>query len=85
MVYAFYHKRTSKVFFGTNLKTIERKSGIKYHKLVYWFNNGTVVKETEEFIILKGELLKGNQRAPQSSPGFSSSDKPESFEEELLK
>ncbi len=74
MVYAFYDKKTEKLTVVTNLMAIVELSGVKYHTLRYWFRNGTDEKKTEDFIIWKTAIVKGNQKVTKKKG--QSSDRP---------
>ena len=64
MAYSYYNKRNGDIVISTNLKAIQEVSALDYNKLTYWFRNGTNIKETTDFIILKADLTKGRQTAP---------------------
>ena len=49
----------------TNLKAVERLTGMKYHRLRAAFNNGDTRMDTREYTIYKTELIKGKQTAPE--------------------
>ena len=74
---------------ATNLRAIEKKSGIPYNKLSYWFRNGTILKDTDEFFILKSaSIIKGKQKfnkKGQSSEGPTSEPEDSDYFEKLLK
>jgi len=82
MAFSYYNKDTQKGAITTNLRAIEAVSGISYNTLTSWFRNGTNVKVTENFIILKSELIKGRQQPPPKEEPKQSSDRPEAEPED---
>lgn len=77
MAFSYYNRNTQKGAIATNLRAIEKVSGISYNTLTSWFLNGAEVKVTENFIILKSELIKGRQRLSlKSEEPKQSSDRP---------
>lgn len=64
MAFSYYNINTQKGAITSNLRAIETVSGISYNTLTSWFRNGTNVKVTDNFIILKSELIKGRQQPP---------------------
>jgi len=67
MAFSYYNISTQEGAITSNLRAIETVSGISYNTLTSWFRNGTNVKVTENFIILKSELIKGRQQPPLKS------------------
>ena len=77
MAFSYYNINTQKGAIATNLRAIETISGVSINTLRSWFRNGTDLKVTENFIILKSELIKGKQQPPlKSEEPKQSSDRP---------
>ena len=84
MAFSYYNINTGEGAIATNLVAIETVSGISYNTLTSWFRNGIKVKVTENFIILKSELIKGRQKPPlKSQEPKQSSDRPDPKPEDL--
>ena len=77
MAYSYYNKTEGTGVIATNLRAIESASGIKYNTLTYWFRNGTTVKKSEDFVILKSELIKGKQKVTKKLVEIEPSKDPE--------
>ena len=67
MAFSYYNINTQEGAITSNLRAIETVSGISYNTLTSWFRNGTSVKVTDNFIILKSEMIKGRQKPPTIS------------------
>ena len=78
MHFSYYNINTQKGAIATNLRAIEKVSGISINTLRSWFRNGTEMKVTENLIIFKSELIKGRQQPPlKSEEPKQSSDRPD--------
>jgi hypothetical protein len=86
MIYTYYNKEIRKGATSTNIAGLSRASGLKYHVLLGMFKNGEDVYDTESYLIMRTELIKGKQRVTkQSSTVDSPPDETGSFMDELLK
>lgn len=84
MAFSYYNINTQQGAITTNLRAVEQVSGISYNTLTSWFRNGTNVKVTDNFIILKSEVIKGRQKPPtKSEEPKQSSDRPEAKPEDF--
>ena len=78
MAFSYYNINTQKGAISTNLRAIEKVSGISINTLRSWFRNGTETKVTDNLIIFKSELIKGRQQPPlKSEEPKQSSDRPD--------
>ena len=79
MAFSYYNINTQDGAISTNLRAIEEESGISYNTLTSWFRNGEEVKVTDNFIILKKDMIKGRQQPPirKSEEPKQSSDRPD--------
>lgn len=85
MAFSYYNIKEQDGEIATNLVAIAAISGISYNTLTSWFRNGNHVKVTEDFIILKKEMIKGRQKPPTTSEEpKQSSDRPQAEPEDSV-
>ena len=72
MAFFFYEINTDRFILATNLKAVSEFSGIPYHKIYNWFQNGSDVHKDEKFFCVKAEVVRGKQRIQKGQSSSSS-------------
>jgi hypothetical protein len=62
MTFFYYEINTRRFIQSTNIRALEEFSGLSYHKIWNWFNNGSNIHVDDSIICGCSDLVRGKQR-----------------------